>query len=68
VGEITLREASKALGGVVSELGREINPAVYPLDEFKIKVKEGHHFVSEMIRGPKIWLIGNEDELKRIIE
>jgi len=68
VGGITLREASRALGGVVSELGREINPVVYPVAEFKKKVKEGHHFMSELIRGPKIWLIGNEDELKRIIE
>ncbi len=68
VGGITLREASRALGGVVSELGREINPVVYPVAEFKQKAKEGHHFVSELIRGQKIWLIGNEDELKRIIE
>jgi len=68
VGGITLREASRALGGVVSELGREINPVVYPVAEFKKKVKEGHHFMSELIQGPKIWLIGNEDELKRIIE
>ncbi len=41
---------------------------VYPLAEFKNKMEENHHIVSELIRGPKIWLIGVEEELKRIIE
>ena len=58
-GEITLRETLRALREVVSELGREINPMVYLVAEFKKKVKEGHYLVSELAQGPKIWLIGN---------
>jgi predicted nucleotidyltransferase len=66
VGKISLREASKILGPVTSELGREFNPVVYPPGEFKKKAREKHHFINEVISGPKIWLIGNEIELEKL--
>jgi len=68
VGELSLRELTKFLGPVNSELGREFNPVVYPLEEFVEKAKGNHHFIGEVIRGPKIWLIGNEDELAKLVE
>jgi uncharacterized protein len=46
--------------------GREMNPTVYPVEEFFRKVKEGHHFLSTVIREPKIFLVGEEDELQRL--
>lgn len=68
VGELSLRETTKILGSIVPELGREFNPVVYPPEEFKKKARENHHFINEVIRGPKIWLIGNEDELGKLAE
>jgi predicted nucleotidyltransferase len=68
VGELSLRETTKLLASVVSELGREFNPVVYPSEEFKKKARENHHFITEVIKGPKIWLIGNEDELAKLAE
>ena len=68
VGELSLRETTKLLASVVSELGREFNPVVYPPEEFKKKARENHHFITEVIKGPKIWLIGNEDELAKLAE
>jgi len=68
VGELSLREATKILGPVTSDLGREFNPVVYPTEEFKKKARENHHFINEVIRGPKIWLSGNEDELAKLVE
>ena len=68
VGELSLRETTKVLGSIVPELGREFNPVVYPTEEFKKKARENHHFITEVIRGPKIWLIGNEDELAKLAE
>jgi predicted nucleotidyltransferase len=67
VGKISLRETSKILGPVTSELGREFNPVVYPPEEFKKKARENHHFINEVISGPKIWLIGNENELGKLV-
>jgi predicted nucleotidyltransferase len=68
VGELSLREITKLVGPFVSELGREFNPVVYPLEEFKKKVKEKHHFITEVMRGPKIWLIGSDDELAHLVK
>jgi len=59
VGALSLRETTKILGPVTSDLGREFNPVVYPPEEFKKKARENQHFINEVIRGPKIWLIGN---------
>jgi predicted nucleotidyltransferase len=68
VGELSLRETTKILGPVTTELDRELNPVVYPPEEFKKKAHEKHHFITEVIRGPKIWLIGKEEELAKLAE
>lgn len=68
LGEVTSFDLAIALKGLSYDLGREINPVVFPPDEFRQKAKQGDHFVTEVIRGPKIWLIGNENELARVVE
>lgn len=68
VGELSLRETTKVLGSIVPELGREFNPVVYPTKEFKKKAQKNHHFIAEVIKGPKIWLVGNVDELAKLAE
>jgi predicted nucleotidyltransferase len=35
---------------------------------FVREARGGHHFVSELVGGPKIWLIGDDDELRRLVE
>ena len=67
VGDLGPREASDVLGPLGRELGVEFNPVVYPVNEFKAKVKEGHHFVMEVLKGPKIFLIGDEGEIRELI-
>jgi predicted nucleotidyltransferase len=47
-------------------LGREINPTVYPLSEFQTKVRANHHFLASVLESPKIYLIGDENELRRL--
>jgi len=64
VGDLTLREASAVLGPAGRDLGREFNATVYPPEEFRTKAREGHPFVSEVLKGKKIYLIGDEIELK----
>jgi predicted nucleotidyltransferase len=66
VAEVSLRETTKLLGPVVSEVSREINPVIYTPEEFIKKARGKHHFIIEVIRGPKIWLIGNEDDLVKL--
>ena len=66
IGELSSREAAAVLGPVGRELGRELNTAVYPPTEFRRKAREGHHFVTEVLRGPKVFLIGDEHELAEL--
>jgi len=68
IGEISFGEVSSLLHEAEEKLGREINPVVYPIAEFKKKVKEDHHFVKNVLEGEKIFLIGDDGELGRLAE
>jgi uncharacterized protein len=68
IGEIRLAELAKALSGVQQRLAREVNPTVYRPSELARKLAEGHHFLTEVMAGPKIYLLGDDDELRRVAE
>lgn len=68
IGSSTFAEVVNALGTAQDELGREINPSTYPVDEFRRKVSTGHHFINTVMKAPKIFLIGDADELKRLAQ
>lgn len=44
-------------------LKREINPAVYSLEEYKTRKRARSGFIVELLKNPKIMLIGKEDDL-----
>jgi len=66
VGEPTFGEVVEALGSVQEALSREINPTVYSPAEFRSKLKADHHFLTAVIRGQKLFLVGDERELARL--
>lgn len=68
IGNASSKEISKILSGPKTELSREINYAVFKPAEFKDKVEEKDHFLIVVLKKKKIFIIGNEDELKRIIK
>lgn len=57
-----LARLSKAQG----RLGREINPTVYSPREFKAKLADGNNFVTSVMKGDKIFVIGGENELAEV--
>ncbi len=57
-----------AIDQAEEELGREVNPTVYHTREFRRKLAEGHHFLSAVMDGPKIFPIGDQDELTRLAQ
>ena len=67
IGQVDARELSDALMSVERELGREVNPIVYRPEEFAAAIGEGRAFLASVMRGPKIFLIGDEHELQQII-
>lgn len=68
IGDVTLSKVVEALAPAQERLGREINPTIYPLKEFRAKAAAGHAFVAAVIRGPKIFLIGDVHELEGLVE
>jgi len=68
VGDLTFAETAERLAPVQITLGREINPTVFSSDEFRDKLKKGHHFLNSVLKSDLVYLIGDEIELKRMAE
>jgi uncharacterized protein len=60
---VTPEDVLARLGNVEPSLGRAVNPTVYTAAEFKTKLAGGNHFLNSVLRGEKVFLIGDEDEL-----
>lgn len=66
IGELGLRDVAGLLAGVADQISREINPHVLGTEEFSKRRAEGDHFVTQVLCAPKIFIIGDEDELKAV--
>ena len=66
LGQIDFGELSMALSKAEKSLGREINPFTISPKEFRAKLEAKNHFVSSVLKSPKIILIGSEDDLGRL--
>jgi len=66
VGDVAFGQVVEALAPAQKKLAREINPVVYPVSEFREKVLHKHHFITSVLRGPKLFLVGDERELAKL--
>ena len=66
IGEIKLSEIIPALRVAQDRLGREINPTIYPGEELRMRLTDREHFVTQVMDGPKIILIGSKNDLERL--
>ena len=67
IGEISGMELQKAIGASKAASGREINVSNFSLQEFLKRARSKDHFVGNVMRRKKIFLIGNNDELGKIV-
>lgn len=67
IGDVALKKIKSDLYEYQSKVSREVNSIIYSKDEFLKKLKSGNHFINSVIKGPKIFLKGSEDELRRFI-
>jgi predicted nucleotidyltransferase len=67
VGDVAFGDIVSALGPAQGRLGREINPIVYSVEEFREKVGSGHHFLTSVLQGPYTFVAGGENELGRLL-
>jgi uncharacterized protein len=68
IGQLGMRAVSTLLSGVAEKIGREINPHVMTSDEFKKRRKAKEHFITSVIKSPRIFVFGTEDDLKTMAE
>jgi len=68
VGDVTFAEVVSVLGRAQETVRREINPLVYPPEEFRFKLEADHHFLKKTLEGSKFFLIGDEYELAKLVE
>ncbi len=47
-------------------LGREVNPVVYSIPEFKRRIQAQDPFMADLLAKPKIFLIGTEHDLSQL--
>ncbi len=62
IGAASFAEVCEALGDVQARLRREINPTVYPVEEFRSK--HNTPFLRTVLSNPKILLIGDQSDLE----
>jgi uncharacterized protein len=63
IGTVGLRALSKWLSGVSEQIGREINPHPMTVEEFRRRQEKGDHFLSKVLESPRLFIIGNENDL-----
>jgi predicted nucleotidyltransferase len=66
VGDVTFSDIVNSLSNAETTLRRAINPTVYPPDEFAKKLSADSHFLKSVLKGEKIFIFGNDDELGKL--
>jgi len=63
IGEVSFAEVVEALSPLRQRLGRELNPVVMTPAEFAAQHAAGERFVARVMREPKLFLMGTDDDL-----
>ncbi len=67
VGDVGLAGLTPALRKAEARLGREVNVTSYSAAEFRKKAAAKDHFLSEVMRGPKLFLKGDQRDVNDLI-
>jgi predicted nucleotidyltransferase len=67
IGGIGLAELAPALRKAETRLGRDVNVTSYSAREFRKKVVAKDHFLTDVLRGPKQFVKGNQRDLDEVI-
>jgi predicted nucleotidyltransferase len=66
VGDITFGEVVDLISSAEGVLSRELNPVVYTVAEFNKRLSENHYFIRDILSEDKIFVVGDENELKSL--
>jgi predicted nucleotidyltransferase len=68
IGDASFADVVEAIRGAESLTNRAINAMVYPPNELQSKLAAGHHFLNSVMKRKKLFVVGNEDELRDLLE
>lgn len=68
VGDVPLSKLSGPLAEAEAGLRRPVSPTIYTPDEFADRIRRKNHFVTRVLEQPKIFLIGDEHDLRWLAE
>jgi len=68
IGSIGLRDIISPLKKIQEEISREVNPHIFPRTEFRNKYIHGDHFLTNLKKSEKVFIIGTEDEFRKLVE
>ena len=66
VGQVLLSQLAVPLSAVETKLGLPVSTAIFDRTEFLSRIKKRDHFISKVVAGPKLFLIGDETSLKAL--
>jgi predicted nucleotidyltransferase len=66
VGTVRFADLVAAVLPAQERLRREINPTVYPPEEFRSKLGSRHPFLQRVVADPKLFLLGDQHELAKL--
>ena len=64
IGDIGLRAVSRLLSGISEKIEREINPHIMIREEYIRRRVSGDHFVTNVLKGPKLFIKGDQIEFE----
>lgn len=64
IGDAGFNELVLCLHGAQEQLGREINPKLYPRNEWQALLRKKGAFARDVMEKPKLFVLGNEEALR----
>jgi DNA-binding transcriptional ArsR family regulator len=68
IGRLGMRSVSALLSGAAEKIGREINAHVMTGDELRKRHGVKEHFIIGVMKLPKLFIVGTEDDLKAMVK
>jgi len=66
IGNIGLRKLTSLLSGFAEQVGREINPHIMTQAEYRKRIKSKDHFAAHVLDGPKLFVVGTENDFEAV--
>ena len=68
VGQSRIRDIAERFVPITRDLGREPNLVVWEPDDLVRRLRGNDPFATEIVAGPKLWLVGDDAELAALAD